>query len=174
MHTSPTNLGKPKRAGSSLVTETTDNDSNDLGLHVVETSGHKRQLANLDHLYPDSLLFVSAGELILTSTTKPLRRRRRLDETQLLFLQMAGDVHPKPGPASKYPCPVCTRNITSRGVSYKCNRCSGCVHTKCSGLLNAAQYRRSHNWTRRPLLGLNHPAITTIITSNPCSICRTN
>ena len=30
-----------------------------------------------------------------------------------------------------------------RGVSYQCNRCSGWVHAKCYGLLNAAQYRRS-------------------------------
>ena len=44
---------------------------------------------------------------------------------------MAGDVHPNPGHATKYPCPVCTRNVTSRGVSYKCTRCSGWVHAKC-------------------------------------------
>ena len=60
---------------------------------------------------------------------------------------MAGDVHPNPGPATKYPCPVCTRNITSRGVSYKCTRCSGWVHAKCSGILNAAQYLRKSDWT---------------------------
>ena len=52
-----------------------------------------------------------------------------------------------PGPATKYHCPVCTRNVTSRGVSYKCNRCSGWVHAKCSGILNAAQYRRKSDWT---------------------------
>ena len=27
-----------------------------------------------------------------------------------------------------------------------CNRCSGWVHSKCSGLLNAAEYRRIKNW----------------------------
>ena len=52
---------------------------------------------------------------------------------------MSGNVHPNPGPATKYLCPVCTRNATSRGVSYKCY---GWVHTKCSGILNAAQYRK--------------------------------
>ena len=31
------------------------------------------------------------------------------------------------GPTTKYPCPVCARNVTSRGVSYVCNRCSGWV-----------------------------------------------
>ena len=60
---------------------------------------------------------------------------------------MAGDVHPNPGPATKYPCPVSTRNVTSRGVSYKCTRCSGWVHVKCYGILNAAQYRRKSDWT---------------------------
>ena len=59
----------------------------------------------------------------------------------------AGDVHQNPaGPATKYPCSVCTSNVTSRGVSYMCNRCSGWVHSKCSGLQNAAEYRRITNW----------------------------
>ena len=53
-----------------------------------------------------------------------------------------GDVHPSPSLATKYPCPVCARNVTSRGVSYFCHRCSGWVHSKCSGLQNAAEYRR--------------------------------
>ena len=60
---------------------------------------------------------------------------------------MSGDVHPNSGPATKYFCPVCTRNVTCRGVSYKCTRCSGWVHAKCSGILNAAQYRRKSYWT---------------------------
>ena len=81
-------------------------------------------------------------------TTKPLRRRP--DRTLFLLLQMSGDVHPNPGPATKYPCPVCACNITSRRVSYQCNLCSGWVHTKCSGILNAAQYRRSSDWACGP------------------------
>ena len=51
------------------------------------------------------------------------------------------DVHPNPGPTTKYPCPVCARNVTGRGVSYLYNRCSRWVHSKCSGLQNAAEYR---------------------------------
>ena len=86
--------------------------------------------------YPDSLLFISAGFLPRISsaaaTTKPLRRRP--DRTLLLLLQMSGYVHPNPCPATNYPCPICARNVTSRGVSYQCNRCSGWVHAKCSGL----------------------------------------
>ena len=41
---------------------------------------------------------------------------------------------------------MCARNVTSRGVSYLCNRCSGWVHSKCSGLQNTAEYRRTKDW----------------------------
>ena len=41
-------------------------------------------------------------------------------------------------------------NVTSRGVSYQCNRCSGWMYVKCFGLLNAEQYRRSKDWTCNP------------------------
>ena len=61
-------------------------------------------------------------------------------------LLLSGDVHQNPGPASKYPCTVCTSNVTSHGVSYMCNRCSGWVHSKCCGLQNAAEYRQINNW----------------------------
>ena len=63
---------------------------------------------------------------------------------------MARDIHPNPGHTAKYPCSVCARDVTTRGVSYRCNRCSGWVHPKCSGLLNAAQYRRNKDWTCDP------------------------
>ena len=68
--------------------------------------------------------------------------------TPLLF--MAGDIHPNPGHTPKYPCPVCARDVTSRGVSYRCTRCTGWVHAKCSGHLNAAQYRRNKDWPCDP------------------------
>ena len=32
-------------------------------------------------------------------------------------------------------------------MSYKCTRCSGWVHAKCYGILNAAQYRIQSDWT---------------------------
>ena len=86
-----------------------------------------------------------ASELIRYMITKP--QRRQPNQTHIKLLQMSGDVHPNPCPATKYPCPVCTRNATSRGVSYKCTRCSGWVHAKCSGILNVAQYRRKCDWT---------------------------
>ena len=45
---------------------------------------------------------------------------------------LSGNVHQNPGPATKYPCSMSTSNVTSRGVSYMCNRCSSWVHSKCS------------------------------------------
>ena len=53
-----------------------------------------------------------------------------------------GDVHPNPGPTTKYTCPVRARNDTICGVIYLCNHCFGWVHSMCSGLPNAAEYRR--------------------------------
>ena len=37
-------------------------------------------------------------------------------------------------------------HVTGRGMRYLCNRCSGWVHSKCSGLQNAAEYRRIKDW----------------------------
>ena len=51
--------------------------------------------------------------------------------TTLGFTIMA--THPAlrtPEPWSYYKGPVCARNVTSRGVSYLCNRCSGWVHSQ--------------------------------------------
>ena len=86
--------------------------------------------------------------------TKP--QRRQPDQTHLKLPQMTGDVHPNPGPDTKYPCPVCTRNVTSRGVSYKCTKCYGWVHAKCSGsdwtsdACSAPQSQQSPPPTRSP------------------------
>ena len=37
--------------------------------------------------------------------------------------------------------------LSSIAVSYKCTKCYGWVHTKCTGILNAAQYRKKSDWT---------------------------
>ena len=129
--------------------------SNDLGLHVLEPSGNKRRL-QIEITFILTVCCSSqrvsasgqfaADELILNSTTKPLRPRR--DRTLLLVLSIGGDIHPNLVHTAKYPCPVCARDIiTSRGVSYRCTRW---VHAICSGLLNAAQYRRNKDWTCDP------------------------
>ena len=60
----------------------------------------------------------------------------------LLLLALAGDVHPNPGP-SRYPC---SKNVTSQRTSYLCTRCSHWVHSRCSGLRNAADYRKANGW----------------------------
>ena len=60
-----------------------------------------------------------------------------------LRILLSGYVHP--GPTTRFPCPVCARNVTGHGVGYLCNR-SGWVHSKCSGLQNAAVYRRIKDW----------------------------
>ena len=42
---------------------------------------------------------------------------------------------------------VCSQCYKSwGGGGYLCNRCSGWVHLKCSGLQNAAEYRRTKDW----------------------------
>ena len=87
-------------------------------------------------------------------------RRESLEPMQCFLL--SGGVHQNSGSTTKYPCSVCTRNVTSCGVSYMCNRFSGWVHSKCygwvhskcsgwvhskwSGFQNAAEYRRLKNW----------------------------
>ena len=68
-----------------------------------------------------------------------------LNDPLLLLLALAGDVHPNPG-LSRYPCSVCFKNVTSQGTSYLCTRCSHWVHSRCSGLRNAADYRRAKGW----------------------------
>ena len=61
-------------------------------------------------------------------------------------LLTCGDVQPNPGPTTQYPCPVCTRNVTSQGVRYLCHSCSGSVHSKCSDLKDARLYKRTKDW----------------------------
>ena len=77
-------------------------------------------------------------------STQPLTTGSDYDPL-LLVLALAGDVHPHPGP-SIYPCSVCFKNVTSQGTSYLCTRCSHWVHSRCSGLRNAADYRKANGW----------------------------
>ena len=77
-------------------------------------------------------------------STEPLTTGLNYDPL-LLLLALAGDVHPNPG-LSRYPCSVCFKNVTSQGTSYLCTRCSHWVHSRCSGLRNAAEYRKANGW----------------------------
>ena len=131
--------------------------------------------ANRDHLYHDSLLFVSAGFLprvslqrLNWSSIRPhIFPHNTLEGSCGILNQNQNHkaatttTGPYPTPASSdggrhtsesraycqvsLPC-MCPRH-TSRGGSYRCARCSGWVPAKCSGHLNAAQYRRNKDWT---------------------------
>ena len=106
--------------------------------------------ANCCQLIPQdrATVFPAFGQLAAAELTHHSLKPLRLPYSSRLRLSLllAGDVHPNPGPATQYPCAVCTSNVTSRGVSFKCNQCSGWVHSKCSGLQNAAQYRKTKDW----------------------------
>ena len=92
--------------------------------------------------------FPDPSQFAATKLTHYSSKPQRPSDSSRSWLRilLSGDVHPNPGPTTKYPCPVCARNVTGRGVSYLCNRCSGWVHLKCSGLQNAAEYRRIKDW----------------------------
>ena len=45
-----------------------------------------------------------------------------------------------------YDCSVCLKNATSQGTSYLCTRCLHWVHSRCSGLRNASDYRKANGW----------------------------
>ena len=104
-------------------------------------SSHPFKLFSLDG-FPDPSQFASAK---LTHYSTMLHRPSDSSRPRQRLL-LSGDMRQNPGPATKYPCSVCTRNVTSRGVSYMCNRYSGWVHSKCSGLQNAVEYSRIKNW----------------------------
>ena len=135
-------------------------------LWVPKTTAYKRwncqvtRPANCCHLIPSNRFLDGfpvpsqfAAAKLTHYSTMPHRPSDSSRPRQRLLL--SGDVHQNPGPATKYPCSVCTSNVTSRGVSYMCNRCSGWVHSKCSGLQNAAEYRRIKNWDAS--LAVPHP-----------------
>ena len=95
--------------------------------------------ANCSQLIPRdrATVFPALGQLAAAELTHHSLKPLRLPYSSRLRLSLllAGDVHPNPGPATQYPCAVCTSNVTSRRVSFKCNQCSGWVHSKCSGLI---------------------------------------
>ena len=93
-----------------------------------------------DRRQVDRVFFMESSQLYAaTLTTGPD------NDPLLLLLALAGDVHPNPGP-SRYPCSVCFKNVTSQSTSYLCTRCSHWVHSRCSGLRNAADYRKANGW----------------------------
>ena len=113
---------------------------------------HLANWSQLIHPGPSS----NRSRFILWSRVSCTRQRRLITQLSrwqpdpnsdplLLLLALAGDVYPNPGP-SRYPCSVCFKNVTSQGTSYLCTRCSHWVHSRCSGLRNAADYRKANGW----------------------------
>ena len=92
--------------------------------------------------------YPALGQLAAAELTHHSLKPLRLPYSSRLRLRLllADDLHPNPGLATLYLCAVCTSNVTSRGTSIKCNHCSSWVYLKCSGLQNAAQYRRTKDW----------------------------
>ena len=106
--------------------------------------------------YPDSPLFISTGflppgqfdaaELIRYMITKP--HRRQPDQTHLNILQMSGDVTSEPRPCYKVSLSSMYFATSQVGeLATSATKCYGWVYAKCSGILNAAQYRRKGDWT---------------------------
>ena len=104
-------------------------------IHPGPSSSRSRFFMESSQLYAATLTHYSTEPLTTGPDYDPL----------LLLLALAGDVHPNPGP-SRYPCSVCFKNVTSQGTSYLCTRCSHWVHSRCSGLRNAADYRKANGW----------------------------
>ena len=129
--------------------ETNPGGSKENSLQAVELSGP--QTLNCCHLIPsnrflDGFPDPSQFEVAKLTHYSTMLHRPSDSSRHRKRLLLSGDVHQNHDPAIKYPCSVCTRNVTSRGMSYMCNRCSGWVHSKCSGLQYVAEYRRIKNW----------------------------
>ena len=128
--------------------------SNDSRLHVVEPPRKNISSGKLESTHPSrtivkSIEFFYGVESVIRATlthysTEP-QTAGPVNDPLLLLLDLAGDVHPNPGP-SRYPCSVCFKNVTSQGTSYLCTRCSHWVHSRCFGLRNAADDRKANGW----------------------------
>ena len=107
-------------------------DSSDNSLQVAELSGH-----------PDLQIVVNTYLQTVSSTA--FRIRVSLQRLSWLITHQSRN-DPRIPCDHGYACCSQACNLTGRGVSYLCNRCSGWVHSKCSGLQNSAEYRRVKDW----------------------------
>ena len=102
-------------------------------IHPGPSSSRSKFFMESSQLYAATLIHYS---------TEPPTTGPDYDPLLLLF-SLAGDVHLNTGP-SRYPCSFCFKNVTSKSTSYLCTRCSHWVHSRCSGLRNAADYRKAN------------------------------
>ena len=116
------------------------------------------------------------AETLTHYSTEPLTTGLDYDPL-LLLLALAGDVHPNPGPSS-YPCSVCFKNVTTQATSYLCTKCSHWVHSRCSGLRNAADYRKANGWICTACIRHHShapsPAHTSTMSNNTFNILQWN
>ena len=132
-------------------------------IHPGPSSSRSRFFMESSQLYAATLTHYSTEPLTTGPDYDPL----------LLLLALAGDVHPNPGP-SRYPCSVCFKNVTSQGTSYLCTRCSHWVHSRCSGLRNAADYRKANGWICTACMTPPRPRTPSPPPSPPtCPPCQT-
>ena len=114
----------------------------DLSSGKLESTHPSRTVVKLIEFFIESSRLYAA--MLTHYSTEPLTTGPDYDPL-LLLLAIAGDVHPNPGPP-RYPCSVCFKNVISQSTSYPCTRCSHWEHSRCSGLRNAADYRKANGW----------------------------
>ena len=98
--------------------------SNDLSLHVVEPFCNNSYQKIEINPYTDSLRFISATSNRSATWLQICYGDNRTRPNSCSYRWQAMYIQ-NPGPVLKYPCPVCTCNVTSRSVSNKWKRCSG-------------------------------------------------
>ena len=117
-------------------------------LQAVELSGHQTCTLLSSHPFKRVLdSFPGQGQFAaakLTHYSTMPHRPSDFSRPRQRFL-LSDNTHRNPVPPTKYTCAMCTRNVTSSGVSYECNR-SGWVYSKWSGLQNTAEYRQIKIW----------------------------
>ena len=98
------------------------------GSMVTKTTAYKRwncqviRPANCCQLIPSNRFldgFPDQSQFAATTLTHYSTMPHRPSDSSRLRqrLLLSDDVHQNPGPATKYPCSVCTRNVTNRGVA---------------------------------------------------------
>ena len=102
-------------------------------IHPGPSSSRSSFFMELSQSYAATLTHYSTEPLTIGPDNDPL----------LLLLALAGNVHPNSGP-SRYTCSVYFKNVINQVTSYMCTRCSHWVHLRCSGLRNAADYRKAN------------------------------
>ena len=101
--------------------------------------------------FPDPSQFAAAK--LTHYSTIPHRLSDSSRPRQRLLL--SGDMHQNPGPSTKWPCSVCTRNVPGRGVRYMCNCCSGWVNW--SVMVFKTQWSTDELRTGHAALAVPHP-----------------